>query len=64
MACRCFEDRLVNLAPRCSRKSMVALETRRIIMVQEKALRPVSEGFKFVFLGSSDPKAYNGGFGS
>jgi hypothetical protein len=39
---------------------MVALETQEIILVRDGALRPVSEVFEFMFLGSSAPKAYNG----
>ena len=40
---------------------MVALETQGIILVRDGALRPVSEGFEFVFLGSSALRAYNRG---
>ena len=39
--CRCFVDRPVNLAPCCSRESMVAPETQRTILIRDGALHLV-----------------------
>lgn len=39
---------------------MVALETHGIILVLAEALRLVSDGFKFVFIGSSAQETYKG----
>ena len=59
--CRCFVNRPVNLVPRSSRNRWKHSRHGEIILVQAGALRLVSEGFEFVFLGSSAQLAYNGG---
>jgi hypothetical protein len=59
--CRCFVDRPINLAPCCSRESMVALETQGIILVRDKALCPMWRCTSSCSSVQVLQKAYNGG---
>jgi hypothetical protein len=54
-SCRCFENRPVNLALRCSRESMAALETPGIYTGSGRIPMSSAGDYEYVFLSWSAP---------